>query len=98
MASNWPTAINGIIILIYIFNGYMKHFCCSSYSFHLMGVFMYTLIGVLRIMLKLCWMKFLVRIRVQTALVSKMKLYGIINPEVVHKNAMPVNTILFSST
>ena len=59
---------------------------------------MYIWTGALLIMLKLSWMKFLLRILVQMALASKMKLSGIINLEDAHKNAMHVNTILFSST
>src|SRR5260370_3124335 len=98
MVNNLHTAINGTIILIRISNGYMKHSCYSSYYVHLMEVCMYIWIGALLIMPKLYWMKFLVRILVQTVLASKMRLSGITNQEDAHKNATHVNTIQFSST
>ena len=76
----------------------MKHLYYSNFCFHPMVVFMYIWTGTSLIMLKLYWMKFLVRIPEQTVLASKMRLSGIINLADAHKNAMRVNTIQFSST
>ena len=63
-----------------------------------MVVFTYTLTGVSLIMLKLYWMRSLVRIPAQMDLASKMRLFGITNREDAPINAMQVNTIQFSYT